>query len=158
MRVFEPLLTRLVRSGTLTASTLTPVDVDFDFGPREAILLYGMQVGFQPSSYTDADDRGVYLVGRAGYQVISAADFLEPMADPDIIIGLGQRDNETTTGAATYEMVPPPVMVPQPYLLMRNMTAIFFDDNAVEHQVIIYYKTVELQAGELFAAIARGRR
>jgi len=158
MRIFEPLLTRLVRSGTLTAAVLTVVDVDFDMGAREAVLLYGMQVGFEPSTITNADDKTVFLVGRPGYQVISATDFLEPMADPDIIIGQGWRTSFSTNGGMVEPLISDPIKIPEPYLLMRNLSAVFFDDNAVELQVIIYYKAVELQAGELFAAIARGRR
>ncbi len=157
MKIYEPVLTRLIRSGTLTAATLTVVDVDFDLSSRMAVMLYGVMVGFEPSTITNADDRAAFLIGRQGYQVISVTDFLEPMADPDIIWGNGYRTSFSTNGGLREPLVFMDSL-PVPYLLMRNASALFFDDNTVEHQISIFYKLVELEASELFVALASGRR
>lgn len=153
---FEPVLTKVIRSGTLSASTLTAVDVNLEVEPGLGANIYGIAANFEPSSIADADDQAVMLIGRPDYQVISATDFLEPMNDADFIVGAAQRTFISTNGGGVRPLLHI-VGLPTPYLTLRNCTALFFDDNAVELGIVIYYKLVRLSANEVLSALVRGR-
>lgn len=156
MRIYEPLLTRVLRSGVLTAATLTALNMDFEFGRNEAAMIYGAAYNLEPSATTANDDQSITVIARPDYQVVSVTDFLEPMNDPDFVTGYAQRTSIVTEGGMLQLMLVT-VPLPEPMLVLRNLSILFFDDNAVELGIVLYYKLAELTDAEVVGSLVGGR-
>lgn len=155
-RILEPVLRRVVSPAALTAGTLTAFDVNFDFGSLQGALIIGIDGTFEPSTITNADDRSMALIARPDYAVVATGDPREPWGDPDFLAGVAYRTSFSTNGGmieplSVYEKLM------EPWLIHRNMSVLFFDDNAVALRMGIWYKNVLLSEPDLISLLA-GRR
>lgn len=155
-RILEPVLRRVVEPGTLTAGELTAFDVDFDLGSMQGALILGIDGRFEPSTFTAADDRSMALIARPDYAVAVVGDAGEPWSDPDFVAGVAYRTSFATEGGLLEELSVYQRLI-EPWIIHRDMSALFFDDNAVAPTMGIWYKNVFLSESDLVGLLA-GRR
>ncbi len=158
VRILGPLQRRAFPSGTLVAATLTAIDVDFGLSELGAVLIVGIDGSYEPSAITSGDDRTIALIGRPDVAVQTVTESGEPWDDPDFIGGDRYRTSFSTNGGMVEPLSFAQRIMGEGVLISRRASAMFFDDNAVELTLGIWYHRALLSEQDLVNLVIAGRR